>query len=197
MDVQTYATVAAVCARLTGRLPDDVLDAVRDHYSVGEAEIAESAMLLGLAIEGVAITLTEQDLIRAVLYDQDNPDLDDVPVTDEEPPLAYRFAATGPATAPDPARADAVLSAEAPAHGGVRLVRAWREPLPGAQDGATWTYVLEVAQGTDELLARTGLASRLWVALQERWLVEVVVRGGDLPPYQAAALAAGREIWLG
>ena len=195
MDVQTYATVAAVCARLTGRLSDDVIDAVRDHYSAGEAEIAESAMLLGLALEGVAITLEEQDLIRTVLYDPDNPELDDVPITDEEPPLAYRFAASAPASAPDPSHADAVLSAEAPAHRGVRLVRAWREPLPGAQDGATWTYVLEVAQGSDELLARAGLVSRLWVELGERWLVEVVVRDGDLPPYQAAALAEGREIW--
>jgi hypothetical protein len=107
MDVQTYATVAAVCARLTGRLSDDV------------------------------------------------------PVTDEVPPPAYRVTATGPASAPDPSRADAVLSAGAAAHGGARLVHAWREPLPGAPDG-------------------------------ERWLV---VAGGDPPPYRAAALAAGREVW--
>jgi len=130
MDVQTYATVAAVCARLAGRVSDDVLDAVRDYYSVGESEIAESALLLGLAFEGVAITLEEQDLIRAALYDPGNPDLDDVPVTDEVPPLTYRFDATGPVSAPDPSRADAILSAEAPRHDGVRLCRAWRCPWP-------------------------------------------------------------------
>ena len=196
MDVQTNAAVAAVCARLTGRLSDDVLDAVRDHYSVGETEIAESALLLGLALEGVAITLEEQDLIRATLYDPDNPDLDDVPVTGEVPPPAYRFHATGPATAPDPSRADEVLAAEAAAtHGGLRLHRTWREPLDGARDGATWTYVLEVGQETDVLSARSGLASRLWVELEQRWPVEVVTEGTDLPPYQAAALAAAAKVW--
>ncbi|MGH2837682.1 MAG: hypothetical protein ACRDJY_04940, partial [Thermoleophilaceae bacterium] len=75
------------------------------------------------------------------------------------------------------------------------MLRAWREPLPGAQDGALWTYVVEVGPDADELLARTGIASRLWVELREPWTVEVVVAGGDPPPYQAAALAAAREIW--
>ncbi|GAB1513272.1 hypothetical protein [Actinophytocola sp. KF-1] len=195
MDVQTNAAVAAVCARLAGRLSDDVLDAVRDHYSVGETEIAEAALLLGLALEGVAITLEEQDLIRAALYDPGNPDLDDVPVTDEVPPPAYRFTATGPAGAPDPSRADEVLAAEASAHGGVRLHRVWRMPLEGAQDGATWVYVLEVAPEADVLSARGALASRLWVELEQRWLVEVVTEGAALPPYQAAALAAAVQVW--
>ena len=195
MDVQTNAVVAAVCARLAGRLSDDVLDAVRDHYSVGETEIAESALLLGLALEGVAITLGEQDLIRATLYDPGNPDLDDVPVTGEVPPPTYRFHATGPVTAPDPSRADEVLAAEATAHGGRVLHRAWREPLDGARDGATWTYVLTVGPEADVLSARSGLASRLWVELAQRWLVEVVTEGADLPPYQAAALAAAVQVW--
>ncbi len=196
MDVQTNAAVAAVCARLTGRLSDDVLDTVRDHYAVGETENAESALLLGLALEGVAITLEEQDLIRATLYDPGNPDLDDVPITDQVPPLVYRFHATGPATAPDPSRADEVLAAEAPGCGGRRLYRAWREPLDGAQDGATWVYVLEVGQETDVLAARSGLACRLWVAVEQRWPVEVVTEGADLPPYQAEAMTAGHEVWL-
>ena len=195
MDVQTNAAVAAVCARLAGRLSDDVLDAVRDHHAVGETEIAESALLLGLALEGVAITLEEQDLIRATLYDQGNPDLDDVPVTDEVPALTYRFHPTAPTEAPDPSHADEVLAAEAASHGGRHLHRTWRSPMEGAQDGATWVYVLEVAPETDVLSARSGLASRLWVELEQRWLVEVVAEGGDLPPYQEAALAAGREVW--
>ncbi len=197
MDVQTNAAVAAVCARLTGRLSDDVLDTVRDHYAVGETENAESALLLGLALEGVAITLEEQDLIRATLYDPGNPDLDDVPVTDRVPPLAYRFHATGPASAPDPSRADEVLAAEAAGRAGHRLHRAWRDPLDGAQDGATWLYVLVAGPETDVLSARAGLASRLWVELARRWPVEVVTEGVDLPPYQAGALAAGCEVWPG
>jgi hypothetical protein len=195
MDVQTNAAVAAVCARLAGRVSDDVLDAVRDHYSAGETEIAESALLLGLALEGVAITLEEQDLVRAALYDPGNPDLDDVPITDEVPPLAYRFHATGPASAPDPSRADAVLGQAAPAHGGRRLCRAWRAPLDGAQDGPAWTYVVAVGEETDVLSARAGLVCALWVELGQRWPVEVVTDGRDLPPYQAAALAVAVEVW--
>jgi hypothetical protein len=195
MDVQTYAAAAAVCARLAGRLSDETLGAARDHYFGGEPELAESALLLGLAYEGVGITREEQDLIRASLEDQDNPDLDDVPIIESEPPLAYRFSATAPAGAPDPSHADAVLSTEAPRHGGVRLGRAWREPLPAARDGATWVYVLQVAPEADELGAYAGLTSRLWVTLQEKWRLEVVVEGTVVPPYQAAALAAAHQVW--
>ncbi|MFI7672910.1 hypothetical protein [Actinophytocola sp. NPDC049390] len=194
MDVQTNAAVAAVYARLAGRLSDDVLDAVRDHYAAGETEIAESALLLGLALEGVAITLEEQDLIRATLDDPGNPDLDDVPIVDEAPPPPYRFHATAPATAPDPSRADEVLAAAVPTHGARRLCRAWREPLADAQDGATWLYVLVVDPETDVLSARGALASRLWWELQQRWLVEVVTEGEDLPPYQAKALTMAHEV---
>jgi hypothetical protein len=195
MDVQTYAAAAAVCARLAGRLSDDVLGAVRDHFSGGEPELAESALLLGLAFEGVGITREEHDLIRTVLDDPDHPDLDDVRIVDVPPQLAYRFSPAGPADAPDPSRADVVLSTDAPRHGGRRLRRAWREPLPGAQDGATWLYVLQVAPGTDELGAHAGLTSRLWVVLQDRYPLEVVVEGALLPPYQAAALTAAHQVW--
>jgi hypothetical protein len=195
MDVQTYAAATAVCARLAGRLSDDALGAVRDHYHGGEPDMAESALLLGLSYEGVGITREEHDLIRSVLDDPDNPDLDDVPLVDEVPPPAYRFSPTGPAGAPDPSRADIVLSTDAPRHGGRRLRRAWREPLDGASDGPTWVYVLQVAAGTDELSAYAGLTSRLWVVLQEKWRLEVVVEGSLLPPYQAAALTAAHQVW--
>jgi hypothetical protein len=195
MDVQTYAAVANVCARLTGRLSDDTLGAVRDHYAGGEPDLAESALLLNMAYEGVGITREEHDLIRGTLDDPDNPDLDDVPIIDEIPPLAYRFSPAGPPNAPDPSRADIVLSTDAPRHGGRRLRRAWREPLDGARDGATWVYVLQVAAGTDELSAYSGLTSRIWVALREKWGLEVVVEGSLLPPYQAAALTAAHQVW--
>jgi hypothetical protein len=195
MDGQTYAAAASVCACLAGRLSDEALGAVRDHYVGGEPELAESALLLGLAHEGVAITREEQDLIRATPDDPDNPDLDDVPLTDEPPDLVYRFHASGPAHAPDPTHADATLSAAAPHHGGRRLCRAWREPLPGAQNRATWLYVLTVSADADALAAFAGLTSRLWVALQVSWRLEVVVDGHDVPPYQAAAMAAAHEVW--
>jgi hypothetical protein len=195
MDVQTYSAVVAVCARLAGRLSDDTLGAVREHYSVGESELAESALLLGLAFEGVGITHEEHDLIRSVLDDPGNPDLDAVPITATAPPPRYRFSPAAPAGAPDPSRADVVLSADAPRHGGRRLRRTWREPLEGAPDGPTWVYVLQVPNGADELSAYAGLTSRLWVVLHEKWQLEVVVEGRQLPPYQAAALTVAPVVW--
>lgn len=50
-------------------------------------------------------------------------------------------------------------------------------------------------EGTDELKAHSGLTSRLWVALREKWPLEVVVEGRLLPPYQAAALTAATRVW--
>ncbi|SCG60533.1 hypothetical protein [Micromonospora halophytica] len=190
MDAKTYAAVADVCARLAGRLSDDTLGTVREHYAAGEWDLADATLLLNLAFEGVGITRAEQELIRSFLGDPDSPELHDVPVVAEVPSPPYRFSPTGPADAPDPTRADGVLSADAPRHGGHRLYRAWRHPHDGAPDGAAWVYVLLVAEGTDPLSAYSGLSSRLWTALKEKWPLEVVVEGGALPPYQAAALAS-------
>lgn len=195
MDVQTYAAVTAVCARLAGRLSDDTLGVVRDHYSAGEPGLAESALLLNLTYEGVGITPDERDLIRSTLEDPENPDLADVPHAGEVPVPPYRFVPTAPPGSPDPSRADVVLSTDAPRHGGRRLRRAWREPLDGARNGAMWVYVLQAAAGTDELAAYAGLSSRLWVVLKEKWPLEVVVEGSLLPPYQAAALTGAHQVW--
>lgn len=193
MDVLTYAAVVDVCTRLAGRLSDDVLDSIRVHYAVGEGYLAEATLLLSLVHEGAGITAAERELIRRTLEDPDNPELDDVLAVDRVPPPLYRFGQDGQHGPPD-LRADALLEAEAPKHGGRSLRRAWREPLTGAPGPATWLYVVEVSAGTDELLAYSGLSSRLAVTLRAPWLVEVVVEGGEPSPYQAAALAAAREV---
>jgi hypothetical protein len=195
MDVKTYAAVIAVCRRLAGRLSDDTLDAIRVYYFAGEPELAESTLLLSLAYEGVGITHEERYLIRSILDDPDKPDLAAVPIVDAEPPLRYRFGSTGPAYAPDPSKADIVLSTEAPRHGGRILRRAWREPLACVPEAAAWLYVLQVAADMDELGAYSGLSSRLRVIVKEEWPLEVVAEGAPLPPYQAAALVAGHQIW--
>lgn len=195
MDATTYATVTAIGARLAGRLSDDVLGTVREHFAAGELDLAESTLLLSLAYEEVGVTQEERDLLRSILDDPDNPDLADVPAIDEVPPLTYRFSPTAPPTAQDPSRADIVLSTDAPRHGGRRLRRAWRDPLNPATDAATWVYVLQVVPGTDALAAYSGLTSRLWVALHEKWPLEVVTEGSLLPPYQAAALTAAHQVW--
>ncbi|WP_394834977.1 hypothetical protein LVJ94_51605 [Pendulispora rubella] len=97
--------------------------------------------------------------------------------------------------APAPLCADRVLSAEAQRHGGRRLCRAWREPLDGARDGATWLYVLQPTDAKDELPIYSGLSSRLWVTLHEKWPLEVIVEDRPLLPYQAAAAAVARQVW--
>ena len=182
MDERTYARVTDLCARLAGRLSDDVVGIVREHYAAGESYLAESTLLLSLAHEAVGVTGAERALIRATLDDPDNPDLHAVPSIDVAP-LTCRF--TG--GAPGPIEADVALSAEAPRHGGRSLHRAWREPLDGARGGATWLYVLRVAEGTDAMAAFSGVNSRMLGA----WPLEVVVEDGPLLPYPAAA----RRIW--
>lgn len=195
MDAKMYATITDLCGRLAGRLSDAQLGAVRGHYAVGEEVIAESALVAGLAYERVGVTPEELDLIRVILDNPNDPDLDAVPIIDALPPLAYRFSPTGPVGAPDPSSADVLLSTEAPLQGGRHLYRAWRDPIDGAPDGAAWAYVLQVTPGTDELLAYSGLDSQLVVTLRETWPIEVVTEGVPMYPYQAAVLATAQRIW--
>ncbi|MEH1163785.1 hypothetical protein V6V47_00195 [Micromonospora sp. CPCC 205539] len=195
MDAKTYAAAAEVCRRLAGRLSDDVLGTVRENYAAGELDLGDTALLLNLAYQGVGITLEEQALMRSFLGDPDGPDLAEVPVIAEVPPPPYRFSPTGPAHAPDPTRADTLLSAAAPLRHGRSLHRAWRAPLDGAPDGAAWSYVFQVAEGTDELATYSGVMAELWVSLQLKWPVEVIVENSPRTPYQAAALAAASPVW--
>ncbi|MGB2572116.1 hypothetical protein ACPFP2_27275 [Micromonospora citrea] len=58
-------------------------------------------------------------------------------------------------------------------------------------------YVLLVAEDADPRSAYSGLSSRLWTVRREKWPLEVVVEGGPLPPYRAAALAAAQPVPLG
>ncbi|MDT7785736.1 MAG: hypothetical protein QOF58_4155 [Pseudonocardiales bacterium] len=194
MDVQTYAVITDLCARLAGRMADDTLRGIREDYSAGEPVQAEAALLLTMGYENIGITKEEHDVIESVVDDQNRADLAAVPIIDEVP-LWYRFSGRGPAGAPDPGEVDAQLSANAALVGGRRLRRAWRDPLPGAPDGAGWVYVLQVSADVDQLSAFASLSSRLWVALQDKSPMEVVVEGRQLPPYQAAAVTVAPRIW--
>ncbi|MFF0151681.1 hypothetical protein [Micromonospora sp. NPDC005203] len=195
MDAKTYATVADVCRRLAGRLPDDVLGTVRENYAAGEFDLADATLLLSLALHGVGITSAERALLRAFVAEPDGCDLADVPAVAEVPPLSYRFSVDGPPDAPNPAPADTLLSADAPRRHGRSLHRAWRTPLDGAPDAAAWTYVLLVAEGADEPSTYSGVQSTLWVALGQRWPVEVIAADSPRTPYQEAALAAASAVW--
>lgn len=167
MDTRTYASATDMCGRLAGRLSDDTLGTIREYYAAGEWDLADATLLLNLAYEDVGVTDEERDLIRSFLGDPESPDLLDIPAIGEVP-LRHRFT-DAPANAPEPARADALLSTEALRHNAGRVTRAWREPLDGVRDGATWVYMVEVAEGADELKVYSGLPSRLWIALKEKW----------------------------
>ncbi|GAA3022251.1 hypothetical protein [Actinokineospora globicatena] len=195
MDQPQYATATEVCRRLSGRLTDDVVSVVQSQFFAGEREMALSALLLNLQYEGVGITEDEAELIRALLDDPHDPELGEVAVVATPPAPSYRFSPTGPADAPDPSGADRVIAGEAAVAGGRRVRRVWRDPLPDAANPATWVYLVQVAPGADELRAHSAISSRLWVARQEKWPIEVVVEGRPLPPYQTAAVTAAHQVW--
>ncbi|MFD4669306.1 hypothetical protein ACFWNN_06175 [Lentzea sp. NPDC058450] len=195
MDAQTYATVTDLCTRLAGRLPDDVLRSAREDYFGGEPAQAEATLLLSMAHGNIGLTAEERTQMASTLDDPHAPDLAAVPRIAEVPPVLYRFSATAPANAPDPTKADLVLSTDAARHGGHRLRRAWREPLDGAPDLAKWVYVLQTSPNANLLGAFSGLSARLWVALKEKWPLEAVADGRSLPPYQSAAMTAATTIW--
>ncbi|MEV6236153.1 hypothetical protein [Lentzea sp. NPDC051838] len=194
MDVKTYAAITDLCARLAGRLTDDTLRAIREDYSAGESYQAEATLLLTTGYEKIGMTREEHDLVESTVDERNHADLAAVPIVDDVP-LRYRFSGRGPANAPEPHEVDAVLAAHAAVVGGRRLRRAWREPLPGAPDGAKWVYVLQVSEGTDLLSAFAALSGRLWVTIQDKSPIEVVVEGKPLPPYQAALVTIAPQIW--
>lgn len=195
MDVSQYAAATEVARRLAGRLSDDVVAVVQAQYAAGEGELAVAALLLNLVAEGVAVTAREAGLIKSLVTDQADPGLADLAIADVAPPPAYRFSPTGPPEAPDPGPADQVLATEAPLVGARRVRRAWRDPLPDAPNRPSWVYLVQVAPEVDELRAYRAISAQLWMRRQEKWPVEVIADGGLLPPYQAAAVTAARQIW--
>ncbi|MGF1432020.1 hypothetical protein, partial [Kitasatospora sp. LaBMicrA B282] len=75
-----------------------------------------------------------------------------------------------------------------------RLLRAWRQPTAAAACPATWVYVAETAAGAYLPHVRLGL-SPFGLTDLPHYPVEAVARGEQLPPYQAAALAAAVPVW--
>lgn len=193
MDVTTYAAATALCGRLAGRLSDPVLEAVRVYYFVGEDELADSSLLLGLAAEGVQISPAERDLIRSVVADPDAAELAGLHVVDEPAVPVHDFRREAPPAAPDPARADDVLAAEAGRHRVLSLHRTWRGP--GGDPGAgTWVYLAVADDDADVLGVHSALSSRLGATLRLAWPVEVLTAGGEPTSYQRRALAGAVEV---
>lgn len=193
MDALSYAKITELCRRLGGRLSDPSLDAIRVNYFVGEIDLAEATLLIGLSTEAVAITRSELGLIEAIVADPNAEEVRRLRVVGELPASSYTFSPTGPVDAPDPGPAGRVLVAEASRHQVHSLHRAWRTPRL-QPSGGTWLHLAVVDDDGDELGAYAALSSRLGVTLRVAWPLEVV-RGQDhLTPYQRDALASAVQV---
>ncbi|WP_053207918.1 hypothetical protein [Jiangella muralis] len=192
MDVTTYANATVLCRRLAGRLSDVVLEAVRVYYFVGEGDLADASLLVSLAMEDVQITPAERDLIRAVVADPNAAEFEDLRVVDEPVIPVHDFQPAGPPTAPDPARADDILAAEADRHRVHSLHRTWRSST-GDPGTGTWVYVAMVGDSADELGVHSALSSRLGVSLRVAWPIEAVAVS-EPNSYQDRALAGAVQV---
>ncbi|MGW4635749.1 hypothetical protein [Nocardia sp. NPDC004415] len=189
-----YLAVTDLCQRLAGRMSDDPLAVIRGQYAAGEFQIGESTLVLGLLDEDLGITQEERDVLLALVDDANRSDLEDVASIDRLPPLRFRFHAESPRAACTPFSVDSLVISEAVRHEATRLFRAWRTPVDEEAGDSTWIYVLEVAAGTDQLDAFSGVDFSLSMN-GTAWSTEVVEQGAALHPYRSAALAGGTEIW--
>ncbi|GAA2979697.1 hypothetical protein [Actinokineospora diospyrosa] len=164
-----------VLRRLAGRLPDDDLAVLRATLGAGELADLERTLLFALADHGVGLTDVERELLAGEGVRVDSPIIADLP-----PPAAAdtRFV-------PEPAEStvdDQVRATTATYPTLRRVLRARRVA------GDQLVYVVELAGGS----VANAQAALHWG--MDGALLEVVLAGEDLPPYQAAALAAGVEL---
>ncbi|GLW78106.1 hypothetical protein [Actinokineospora globicatena] len=169
MTVPAWVTVLR---RLAGRLPDDDLAALRSTLGAGEVDDLERSLLFALADHRVGIDDTERALLAAEGVRVDSPVLADLPA-----PVAAdtRFRPEPSASTVD----EKVLAATATLPTVRRVLRARRLA------GDKLVYVVELTGGS----VPTAQAALHWGL--DGALLEVVLEGEDLPPYQAAARSAG------
>jgi hypothetical protein len=194
MDVVQYANAEYLCALLTGRLSDDIMDVVQGHFAGGEDQLAITALVLSLPDQRVAITPEELELCRSLLDDPADPDLLQVTVVDSLPLPDYGFSPTAPDGAPDPARVDEVITGLAARVGAHDVRRTWRAPGPAGPNPASWIYLVRVTPDRDRLQVFSSITSDLWIQLRYKSPVTVLAVGSELPPYLAAADAASHSV---
>lgn len=164
--------------RLAGRISDRELAALRADLREREIRELERNLLGYLTEHTVPLREAELDLLRAARLRPDGPWLAELASWDGVTPLPeYRFE---PAAADGSSTERHVLDwARDPR----RILKALRLPASADALPESVVYVVEFAAGVDVSLQ---------VVLSQ---VETVAAGEELPPYQAAALAAGRRIW--
>lgn len=198
VQAETYESRAVRLLRgLAGRLSDGTLETLWSLLGAGELVLLQEALFGGLTTESCGLSPDEVRLLRELLGNPDDRRLPEVRVlAPDEPRPAYRFTGFA-ADEPDPI-ADEVATQEASGHNGVRRVlRALRLPANSvATAPVTWVYLVESEAGSYLPHALAGIPSGfLLKGLGSRYPVEPVAEGESLPSYQAAALAAGRQIW--
>ncbi|MBM7775592.1 hypothetical protein JOD54_005796 [Actinokineospora baliensis] len=164
-----------VLRRLAGRLPDDDLAVLRSTLGAGELADLERTLLFALADNGVGLHDEERELLAGEGVRVDSPIIADLP---PPTPADTRFE-------PEPVAStvDDQLRVTTAAYPGVRRVLRARRVVDHEL-----VYVVELARGSV-----AGAQSALHWGMDGA-LLEVVLAGERLPPYQAAALAAGVEV---
>jgi hypothetical protein len=175
----------ALLRRLAGRIPDDELASLRTSLGAGELDELEWSLVYLLRDGAVWLDEAELALLPMARTQPDNPFVANLPRTGDPTP-EYRFEPAD-ASADD----DRLLGPAGSTPTLRRVVKARRIPVNDVAAGPDKViYVAEFAASENIARQQVGLDWGLGGAL-----FEAVIEGEELPPYQAAALAAGQPIW--
>ncbi|KAA2261101.1 hypothetical protein F0L68_18755 [Solihabitans fulvus] len=176
--------------RLTGRLADHVLVSARSLLAADERDVMAGMLVHTLALFGIPVDQHELDLLSVVAGRPDEP-VGGVVLEPDAGRLRYRFEPRTPGPPDRDLDHRHVLTwAAGNPTTARRVLLAWREPEDGAPMPPGWIYLLEIAEPGE--VAGVQAAVQLTPGAVG---VEVMATGEHLPPYQAAVLAAGRQIW--
>ncbi|WP_280446514.1 hypothetical protein [Nocardia brasiliensis] len=171
--------------RLAGRIPDDGLAQMRTLLGIRDINHLEHVLPRRLAEFRVGLTAAERALLAEAGFAMNSAVISALPAAGALP--EYRFVPAREASMADDhllAKASTVPSLQ-------RVLKARRIPASATAPGPeAIIYVAVFAIGEDVSRQQTNLHWGLAPAQ-----LEAVVRGERLPAYQAAALAAGAEIW--
>ncbi|GAA4446128.1 hypothetical protein ACFQV2_40495 [Actinokineospora soli] len=182
--------------RFAGRIGDRELWRLRDWVAAGAVDAVARALPLMLLRERVGITPEESRQVGAILVPAgaDPERLNAVPWVDDVPELGYTFTAESPEWV---SRGDSVaVVLGAVLRGRPEVVEArtsWRR----GRGGDTRVVLVTVAEDAWASAVRlTGELQRVLRALgTDEPVVEVLVRGRDVPKYHRAALAASEPLF--
>ncbi|WP_436496991.1 hypothetical protein [Actinokineospora sp. HUAS TT18] len=160
----------ALLRGFAGRVRDSALNHLRGLLAAGELDLLESELVTALALDRVPVLPGELEDTDGLVVGTDLP--------------RYDFAAAEP----EPADQAAVAGVF-----GIEDVRTIRKALRISASGATaLVWVVELAAGSDVSRWRRYLPD---LSAFPDSTCEIVAEGERLPPYQAAALAAGLVVF--